>query len=343
MSFTKVETRNRASLPFEGDKIITIKPFFEKGKQNMGLEDSEMVIHDGVYHTEQLACLELNGIKRYVTGLNEFAPEIKRIKDLEVKKAKIIAIRTIVARLEENMAANTIDIDDVDFWKKVVIMSPNNSELWNKIELKAGNETVYLDPVANDFDLITICAIEAGGFDMCAKSYEDALSMAKPKKFFLDRNESTVAVKNVHRKLKNKALSTLQILSDSDTTKMLYILKSLEIGSAQFKKSTPSDIIYGLLDDYINGKGSEKTVKQAAIKFNEEAEVTSGELRLKCILKDASYYKYVFGTADGHIKHKSSGILLGRNMAEALEFIKDPVNEDILDTMVTDVEIEWNK
>ena len=47
----------------------------------MGLEKYGLSLHDGVYHEEQLACIENNGIKRYVTGLNEFAPEIKLIKD----------------------------------------------------------------------------------------------------------------------------------------------------------------------------------------------------------------------------------------------------------------------
>jgi hypothetical protein len=31
-----------------------------------------------------LSCLEKNGVLQYITGLNEFAPEIKLIKDLTV-------------------------------------------------------------------------------------------------------------------------------------------------------------------------------------------------------------------------------------------------------------------
>ena len=46
----------------------------------MGLESYGLSLHDGVYHEESLACLEMNGVKRYVTGLNEFAPEVKKIK-----------------------------------------------------------------------------------------------------------------------------------------------------------------------------------------------------------------------------------------------------------------------
>jgi len=32
----------------------------------MGLENYGMALYDGVWHEESLACLELNGVKRYV-------------------------------------------------------------------------------------------------------------------------------------------------------------------------------------------------------------------------------------------------------------------------------------
>ena len=59
------------------DKTIAIRPYFNQDKENMGLERYGMSLYEGVFHEESLACLELNGVKRYVTGLNEFAPEVK--------------------------------------------------------------------------------------------------------------------------------------------------------------------------------------------------------------------------------------------------------------------------
>ena len=56
---------------------IAIRPFFDKNVANMGLEIYDQVLFDGVKHHEQLACLEVNGVIRYITGLNEFSPEIK--------------------------------------------------------------------------------------------------------------------------------------------------------------------------------------------------------------------------------------------------------------------------
>ena len=59
---------------------IAIRPYFNPNKEaNMGLENYGMALHDGVWHEENLACLEINGVKRYVTGLNEFAPEVKML------------------------------------------------------------------------------------------------------------------------------------------------------------------------------------------------------------------------------------------------------------------------
>ena len=59
---------------FKKGSAITVRPFIDNTSANMGLERYSMVLFEGVFHEEQLACLEYNGIKRYLTGLNEFAP-----------------------------------------------------------------------------------------------------------------------------------------------------------------------------------------------------------------------------------------------------------------------------
>ena len=69
-------------------KTIAIRPFFSTNKLNMGLENYGMSLYDGVYHEESLACLEMNGVKRYVTGLNEFSPDVKMLPPGE-KEIKI--------------------------------------------------------------------------------------------------------------------------------------------------------------------------------------------------------------------------------------------------------------
>ena len=49
------------------NSTIAIRPYFNSSRENMGLQNYGMSLHDGVWHEESLACLELNCIKRYVT------------------------------------------------------------------------------------------------------------------------------------------------------------------------------------------------------------------------------------------------------------------------------------
>ena len=99
---------------------IAIRVYFDQLHENMGLENYAMSLFEGVIHEEELTCLELNGIKRYVTGLNEFAPEVKKLPT-DKRNAKIREIRKAVATLEADLAANIIDPDAPDFWNHVKI------------------------------------------------------------------------------------------------------------------------------------------------------------------------------------------------------------------------------
>ena len=184
---------------------IAIRPYFESNRGNMGLEKYGLSLFDGAFHEEQLACLEVNGIKRYLTGLNEFAPEIK-VLPTDQREAKVREIRTAVAELERELAANVIDIEDKDFWNKVKLLSPNNKDFWNKIDIKCGNEPVYLDP-KDPFDRIKLYAIEAGGFSIISRSYDEARSKPVPPKFYLDKEEETVMAEA--RKAARSALKTV--------------------------------------------------------------------------------------------------------------------------------------
>jgi hypothetical protein len=322
---------------------ITIKPYFDPNRSNMGLEKYGMTLFDGVFHEEQLACIEVNGIKRYLTGLNEFAPEIKLIKDPDAKEARIREIRTVVAQLEQDLAANMVDIKDPDFWNKVKICKPDNNELWDRITVRAGNEPVYLDPTIDPYDLIKVYAIEAGGFSMVAKSLEDARTRAVPPKFYLDKYVETVSTKTEGKKLRNKALSELQKLFDKNTNKLFYVAKVIDPNSAQYKKSTPNDVIYDNMDKYITGEGIEPNEKRAAQDFLDKVALDMETLKLRALIKDASFYKQVATKADGMIYHMDSATLMGRNPSECVEFLKNPLHEQTLVDLTKKIEKYWNQ
>ena len=333
-SFTMVETPSGSK-----ESKITVRPYFDARSENMGLEAYGLSLFDGVTHQEQLACLEINGINRYLTGLNEFAPEIKKMSG-EAREAKIRQIRATVADLEAELASNIIDPEDKDFWNKVKLLKPDNSEFWNKIEISVGNEPLYLN-MSDPYDRIKLSAIEAGGFSLIAKSYEDAKTKPKPPKFYLDKAEETVSSRTEYKKLRNKALSELQKLFDKNSTKLFYIAKVVDANSTQYKKATPIDVLYENMDEYIHGDGAESNIERAVTTFIDAAKTDMETLKIRSIVKDSSFFKYIVTKSDGHIYHSKKNVMLGRNVSDVVEYLKNPLNEDILDDLNKQCENYW--
>lgn len=322
---------------------IRIMPYVDPTRSNMGLENYNQVVFDGVKQSESLTCLQQNGVLRFINGLNEFAPEIKLIRDSKEKEARIKEIRKDVATIEQALAANVLDVEDKDFWAKVSICRPDNQKFWGTIDITCGNEPLVLDPDKDVRDLIKIRAIEAGGFSMVAKSYEDARSRSVPPKFYLDRIVDTISLKMEPKKLRNKALGELQKLYDSSSDKLFYIIKAIDTNSIQYKLNTPKDILYEQCDRFINGLGSEKSMKRASENFVNTAKMTLTELKVKAIFRDAAYLKFIELRGDGLFYHFKSSSMMGRNSAECLEFMKNPINSKILEDLHNAVEEYWQQ
>jgi hypothetical protein len=337
MNYTIVE------LPTLKTGGISIKPFFDPNMSNLGLEKYGLSLFDGVFHEEQMACIEMNGIKRYITGLNEFAPDVKLIKNDDEREAKINEIRTVVSQLERELGANIVEVSDPEFWNKVKLLSPSNYEFWGRITIRCGNQPVQLDPVKDPYDLIKLYAIEAGGFSILAKSYEDARAKAVPPKFYLDKLIDTVSTKTEVKKLKNKALAELQKLFDKNTNKLFYVAKIVDGNSTQYRKATPHDVIYDNMDKFINGDGVETNKKRAAQSFLDAANLDMETIKLKALIKDSTYYKFIAPKADGFIYHVETSALMGRNPSDCVEFLRNPLNESILISITKGVEKFWNQ
>ena len=333
--YTIVEKYQQGKSP-----TIAVRPFFSAGKENMGLETYGLSLHDGVFHEENLACLEMNGVKRYITGLNEFAPDVKMLPK-DKKKAKIKEIREVVAQLEAELAANVVDPNDKDFWNKLTVMKPDNSKFWDKISLRCGNDPVFLDPEKDPYDLIKLHAINAGGFSIVAKSLRIAKESNNPPKFFLDTVEESLSTRTELSKLKNRSLVELQKLYDSNVTKLMYVAKICDVDSSQYIKSTPNDILYENMDNYINGFGAESSKKKAASQFLEVSQLDMEELKIRALIKDSLYYRFITTKAGGWIEPIDSGIRLGKTPSECLEFLKNPANEETLMSILDKVEPYW--
>ena len=319
------------------DRTISIKPYFNPNVTNMGLENYNMTLFDNVWHHESLGCSERNGIIRYVTGLNEFAPEIKALAIPE-RKEKIKQIREVVCQLEKELASNVIDVEDEDFWNKVQVLRPDNYKFWEKIQLKIGNEPTYLDPSIDPYDLIKLYAIEAGGFSIVAPSLEAAKKSGA--RFYLDRIKETASTRTSVSKIKNKALAALQNLYDTDTTKLLYVTKVVDGNSTQYTKSTPVDVLYENMDEYINGYGGDKT-KKASENFISIANASMQDLKIRSMIKDAMTYNLMTTKSDGYIYDKFSGNKLGKRPTEVLEYLKNPKNDETLHRYLDEISEMW--
>lgn len=335
-NFTMVETGHGTVKK----TAIAVRPFFDNSISNMGLENYGLSLYDGVKHFEQLACLEQNGVVRYLTGLNEFAPEIKLLKGAD-KEARVKEIRTAIAELEMELAANVLDIEDPQFWNKVKLLKPDNKDFWNKISIACGNEPLFLDPV-DPYDRIKLYAIEAGGFSIVAKSFDDARSKAVPPKFYLDKQEQTVVARTEYKKMRNKALSELQKLFDKNSTKLFYVAKVVDGNSTQYRKSTPNDVMYENMDLYINGEGVESNKERAARSFLDAVNLDMETLKIKSIVRDSVFFKYIINKADGYIYHAKTNAMLGRNVSDVIEYLKNPLNEDVLIDLNKACEKFWN-
>lgn len=320
---------------------INIRPYIDNTKDNMGLQNYGMAVFPGIHHEEQLAAIEQNGVIRYVTGLDEFAPEVQLITNDEQREAVIHNIRSIVSYLEKILATNVVKVEDPEFWNKVKLLRPDNHKFWGQISIRCGNEPVFLDPAKDPFDLIKLMAIEAGGFDIIAKSYDDALAQSVAPKFYLDKEAHTVSSRTEDKKIRNKAVALLDKLSNGNPTKLLYITKTIDSNSASYKHSTPVDILYDVLDDYINGKGVEASTKKAAEHFMDVANQDMETLKLRALVKDASFYKVISLKADGMLYHTRTASMLGRNVSDVVIYLKNPLNEDMLVKLMTDIEPYW--
>tara|TARA_R110001592_G_scaffold266806_2_gene532584 strand:- start:1253 stop:2326 length:1074 start_codon:yes stop_codon:yes gene_type:complete len=320
------------------NQSIAIRTYFDGAMENMGLESYSMSLFDGVVHEEELSCLEVNGIKRYVTGLNEFAPEIRKLSP-EKQSAKVAEIRKAVTILERDLAANILDEEDPEFWNKVKLLRHDNHAFWGKISIRVGNDPVFLDPSSDPYDLIKLYAIEAGGFSIVARNLKDAKSK-QGCKFYLDKLEDTVSTRTEISKLRNRALSALTTMYDSENIKLFYVAKIVDANSTQYNKSTANDIIYENMDSFIHGDGHDRNERRSAEKFLAASRMSMEDLKLKAVLTDAAGYAVITTKTDGWIYFGS--VRMGKTNEHCLEWLKNPLNEEHLMGLLSQIEYFWN-
>lgn len=362
---------------------VAIKPFINKNDNgNMGLTKNNLAIADGCIHAQVLRCLDNgNGVKTYITGLNEGAADVQKLPDAE-RDAKILDIRKTVVYLENHLAGNyTISESDIysevtedkkgpggriieagsrkfnpDFWSKVTKFKSviadefdNSSErnriptFWDTVELKCGNHPTVLD-TSEPYNIMLLKAINAGGFgDILAPSLEAANAAMKPPKFYLDKIEETAALDTSVSKLRNKAGGLLGDLYDSEQDKLFYIVKNLGTFSLGYRKTTPKDILYKDVNNHLEGLGVEKNKKLAIEQFLNLEKRTMAELKMMALVKDASNMNIIGPKGDGSIYYHKKSIPMGKTIEEVIMWLSNDMNNIELNEILDVIEKEWNK
>ncbi len=321
---------------------ISIKPYVNpKEKDTMGLTENNYVVFPGTSQLDTIAAIEKSGKVRYITGLNEFDPNLNKLPDAD-KKAKIKQIRAIVAKLEHERSFKDIDPEDANFWSKVETFAPENHETWRSYGITLNNNEIVLDPLKNLDDLVKICAIEANGYSLIAKNYEEAVKSHGTKKWYLEKQIQKVNKEVSITKLKNKALAKLQEVYEGDSTRLMYIAKNIAVsGSPLYTTKTPPDLFYEDLDKYINGKAYDIEIRRCSNNFLEVAELEMEDLKLRAITKDAIFHKMIVTRPDGYMYETSTSTALGRSVVDIVEYFKNPLNEEILTILMEKVEALW--
>ena len=115
------------------------------------------------------------------------------------------------------------------------------------------------------------------------------------------------------------------------------------MNSAQYTKNTPNDVLFENMDDYINGNGPESNKKRAASQFLEVASLDMEDLKIRALIKDGIYFRFILTKPGGWMEPMDSGVRMGKRPNECLDFLKLPENEETLLSLLDKVEPYWNQ
>lgn len=345
---TKAKTRSN----------VAVKCFLNPNISNSGLENYGLALFEGAEQVDTLFQREISrGVFKAVNGLDETSPELLRLPE-EERKGIINDIRETVSQVHYMLfGGDVVKANDKEFWTKCSKLSPTNMDFWGNdaeypqgFTIKLTDAGMYLD-MTNPMDILIERAIKAGGYRaLIAPSLEDAYSWPypTPPKFYLDKLENTAAINTEIRKIVNKAKAHLDILRDENIEKLFIIARNFDPDPTQYKRSTPADIVYINMDRGIDGELWEKNKRMAAQRFLDLCEMSMEDLTIRSIVKVATKYRFLDykledkATKTGTIYFMEDSMPIGRTTEEVVAFLRNPLNQDILNRLQKKVEDELN-
>lgn len=312
---------------------ISVKPFIPSGYRFLGLERYNMVLFDHCKQKEYLSYIEVNGIKRYLTGLDEFAPSVTSIQNDHLRQEKIMEIRRTVADLEMKLVYNKLDVNDPDFWSKVKLLKATNEDYWKKVYVEVSNRGFELNIHSNPHDMILYHCIKAGGFNIIAPSYKIAVANSTKYYFYLDTPEEMDVIDTTEKKLKNKAISILSELEETKNhNRLLYLAKILLPNNIEYSLDNSIYELYILLDEYISTYG--KVIDNAS-NFIKYSQYNDKSLAIFALLNDLKTLKKLYyKDFDRQYYCTYTNSFLGSTLEECVNYLLLPNNRILLNDII---------
>lgn len=320
---------------------IAITPYVDPEVPNMGLEKYGQVFFEGTGMMQSLRAIEINGVTRYLTNLDEFATSVKSIKDDKERLAKIKQIRETVAQLEYEIFFNKVDVKDENFWEKVNL-KPTNEDFWSQIQFVAGNQPFMLDP-KDPRDLLKIIAAEGGGFDDVATSLEEAKACMKPPKFYLRKKRDVKVSEGKLKMTRDNAIYKLYKTRMEEPQNLFILAKNILPISNSYRKTDRIEILYGELSAYIEGTSIQSDKKKSAQIFLNWAEKDAEYLNIRAMVLEGMFLKHIITKSDNKIYIKDTDSRIGSNIEECIEYLKDVSNQNDLNYLESIIDPIWNK
>lgn len=325
-------------------KTAIIKPYVNKSIYNMGLEKNNEVVFPNTYQSEAMGYIQLAGenVKRYLTGLDESSPMVAKITDHDTRNEYCKNIRLEVRRLEK-MLFNNYQIEDSDlesadkFWKKVTKLHSTNHDFWKSITLeKLTNSPYFLDVENNPKHALLFHGIIGGGFTLVAKSYKDAAIAALPPKFYLEYEDNEAIVETENKRNLNKAIAYLSSLDEEgDTFKMFYIIRSITHRYKDLSNTAKSQVLYNIIDKYLNGELDEVNKLRAANNFIKLYKLDNKELVVTALVNTLiSNNSIIYDNLNKVYFSNDLQTRLGKDKNDVVKFLISKENEELLERLV---------
>jgi len=313
-------------------KKVQIKQYLDKSQENMGLTAAGISVLDGVGgkggFKEAMGYLTKAGINYYLTGFDEGSINIKSIKDSEERAAAINEVKKVKELLE--------DIMQVD-------LSSTNTSFWKNIyfEVRGGVKTLNLNEPT---ELLMYYGIIGGGISQVASSLEFAERSNIGFKHYLHIDNVVENKKITSKRSINKAIAKLEELyDDSNSDKLYMIAKTVLPITKGFTKKDSIDRLYNDLNDFINGVNIPRGISEPHKLFMVASEKSLEDLTVKAVITDAKYYNFLKINEDGFFYNTTTFTLVGKSIAEIVEFYKNPLNNSEFSDLVIRVHEIWSK